>query len=96
MALKAPVNETEYFNATSVCQRYGRRLVDWRRLPSTQRLIKTFEANHKIAVPTQINGMEISEGAYHVGIYVTDTSGNESQVFLEIHIEDDHGDDHDH
>ena len=47
MALKAPVND-EYFNATSVCQRYGRRLVDWRRLPSTQRLIKTFEANQPV------------------------------------------------
>jgi hypothetical protein len=33
--------------------------------------------------------MPVSEGAYHVGIFVTDTSGNQQEFFLEIHIEGD-------
>ena len=45
MSLAAPVDETQYFDATAVCKRYGRRFIDWRRLPSTQRLINNFERN---------------------------------------------------
>ncbi|MFO7721139.1 MAG: DUF4625 domain-containing protein [Gillisia sp.] len=56
-------------------------------IPAGQR---SFEAVHHIDIPTMINGQAISEGTYHLGIYVTDTSGNEEQAFLTIHIEDDH------
>lgn len=62
----------------------------------------SFEAHDHIPVPAEINGQPISEGHYHFGIYVTDTAGNESQAFLELHIEgehdedDDHDEDHDH
>ncbi|GHA37885.1 hypothetical protein GCM10007103_19310 [Salinimicrobium marinum] len=58
----------------------------------------SFEAHHHIAVPAEINGEPVSEGHYHFGVYVTDAAGNESQAFLELHIEarhEDH-DDHDH
>jgi hypothetical protein len=55
----------------------------------------SFEAHHHISVPAEINGEHISEGHYHFGIFVTDAAGNESQAFLELHIEGDH-DDHDH
>lgn len=49
----------------------------------------SFEAIHHIDVPSEINGMPISEGTYHLGIYLTDAAGNEEQAFLEIHIEND-------
>ncbi|WP_168191346.1 MULTISPECIES: DUF4625 domain-containing protein [Antarcticibacterium] len=63
-------------------------------IPAGQR---SFEAEQHIDVPTTFNGEPISEGIYHLGVYVTDTSGNEEQAFLSIHIEGDHGDeDHDH
>lgn len=55
----------------------------------------SFEAHHHIAVPAEINGEHISEGHYHFGVFVTDAAGNESQAFLELHIEGEH-DDHDH
>lgn len=56
---------------------------------------KSFTADHQILIPELINGNPISEGAYHLGVFVTDAAGNEAQAFLEIHIEDDHeGDDH--
>ncbi len=61
----------------------------------------SYEAHEHIAVPAEINGEPISEGHYHFGVFVTDAAGNESQAFVEIHIEagehdhDDH-DDHDH
>ncbi|WP_081912609.1 DUF4625 domain-containing protein [Salegentibacter sp. Hel_I_6] len=55
----------------------------------------SFEAHHHIPVPAEINGAAISEGHYHFGVFVTDAAGNESQAFLELHIEGDH-DDHDH
>ncbi len=47
----------------------------------------SFEAVHHIDIPTEFNEKPISEGAYHVGIYVTDTSGNQQEYFVEIHIE---------
>lgn len=60
----------------------------------------SFEAHHHIAVPAEINGEHISEGHYHFGVFVTDAAGNESQAFLELHIEGEHNDhdhdDHDH
>lgn len=53
----------------------------------------TFDAHEHIDVPAEINGEPISEGHYHFGVYVTDTAGNESQAFLEVHIEGEHEDD---
>jgi hypothetical protein len=55
----------------------------------------SFEAIHHIDVPETIGGVAISEGVYDVGVFVTDAAGNESQAFLEVHIEGDHDDDHD-
>ena len=55
----------------------------------------SFETVHHIAVPEEFKGEHISEGHYHFGVFVTDAAGNESQAFLELHIEGDH-DDHDH
>lgn len=49
--------------------------------------LTSFEADHTITVPTEINETPISEGTYHIGIYVTDTSGNQQEIFVEIHIE---------
>jgi hypothetical protein len=49
----------------------------------------SFDAVHHIDIPTEIDNMPVSEGAYHVGIFVTDTSGNQQEFFLEIHIEGD-------
>lgn len=55
----------------------------------------SFEALQHIYVPAEINGVAISEGHYHFGVYVTDAAGNESQAFLELHIEAGHeGEDH--
>lgn len=56
----------------------------------------SFEAIHHLDVPTQINGETISEGTYHLGIYLTDTAGNEEQAFVEFHLDGDHDGDHDH
>lgn len=53
----------------------------------------SFDAHHVIPVPTELHGEPISEGRYHFGVYVTDTAGNESQAFLELHIEEGHEDD---
>jgi len=55
----------------------------------------SFEALHHIDVPETMGGMAISEGVYDVGVFVTDAAGNESQAFLEVHIEGDHDEDHD-
>lgn len=55
----------------------------------------SFQAEQHIDVPTEVNGEPISEGAYHFGVFLTDTAGNEQQSFLEIHIESG-DDDHDH
>lgn len=49
---------------------------------------KSFTADHEIEIPMMINNKPISEGAYHMGVFLTDAAGNESQVFLEIHIEE--------
>lgn len=50
----------------------------------------SFNADEHIDIPITFNGEPISEGIYHFGIYVTDTSGNEEQAFLSIHIEGEH------
>lgn len=56
-----------------------------------------FHAHEHISIPTEINGQPVSQGHYHFGVFLTDAAGNESQAFLEIHIEEGHGDhDHDH
>lgn len=47
----------------------------------------SFEAVQHIDIPAEKNGMPISEGVYHVGIFVTDKAGNQQEAFLEIHIE---------
>lgn len=58
---------------------------------------KSFTAEQHIDVPTTFNGQPISEGVYHLGVYVTDTAGNEEQAFLSIHIEGEHvEEDHGH
>lgn len=58
-----------------------------------------FEVHEHISVPAEINGQPISEGHYHFGVFLTDAAGNESQAFLELHIEGAHDEeehDHDH
>lgn len=62
-------------------------------IPSGQ---SSFDAHHIIPVPAEIGGEPVSEGHYHFGVYVTDASGNESQAFLELHIEGGHDDADDH
>ncbi|MBZ9730211.1 DUF4625 domain-containing protein [Salegentibacter sp. JZCK2] len=56
----------------------------------------SFTAVQHIEVPETIDGMAISEGVYDVGVFVTDAAGNEAQAFVEVHIEGEHDDDHDH
>ncbi len=46
-----------------------------------------YDAVHHFDIPTEINGNPISEGVYHLGIFVTDASGNQQEQFIEIHIE---------
>lgn len=48
---------------------------------------------HKhIDIPTEVDGVPIVEGHYHLGIFLTDKAGNEQQLFIEIVV----GEDHDH
>ena len=47
---------------------------------------KTFQLEKSIQIPNE----KYKEGHYHLGIIVTDTSGNETQSFIEIVIGDDH------
>ncbi len=54
---------------------------------------KSFTADLHIDIPEMLNGSPISEGAYHFGIFLTDAAGNETQAFVDIHIEDNHEDD---
>lgn len=55
----------------------------------------SFDADHHIEIPAEINGNPISEGAYHLGVFVTDISGNQQEAFVEIHIEE-HSEEHTH
>lgn len=45
-----------------------------------------------IVIPTEINGLPILEGHYHLGIYLIDRAANEQHLFTEIVI----GEDDDH
>ncbi len=49
MALQFRPDPDQYFNATAICRRYGRRFYEWKRLPSTQSLIQQFETDCKKA-----------------------------------------------
>jgi hypothetical protein len=60
MSLAAPVDEAQYFNATAVCQRYGKKFHEWRRLPSTQRLIRTFENKNPVGGESLIYSAVVS------------------------------------
>ncbi len=51
---------------------------------------KNYTANKQIEIPLTVQGIEIAEGHYHLGIYLVDTSGNEQQKFIEIEIHEDH------
>jgi hypothetical protein len=57
----------------------------------------SFDAEHHIDIPTHTNdGVAISEGRYHLGVFLTDAAGNQTEAFREIHIEGDSDHDHDH
>lgn len=43
--------------------------------------------HQEIVIPERIANEAIARGSYHMGIYCTDLSGNESHTFIEIHIE---------
>lgn len=62
-------------------------------IPSGQ---TSYEAHQHIDIPAELNGNPITEGYYHLGIFVTDAAGNQSEAFLQIHIEADADHDHDH
>lgn len=49
--------------------------------------LNSYDAVKHFQIPTEVNGMPISEGAYHLGIFVTDRSGNQQETFIKIHIE---------
>lgn len=49
--------------------------------------LPTFNAQHSISIPTEIEGEPIELGHYHLGIYLIDQSGNEQQKFIEIEVE---------
>ncbi len=51
---------------------------------------KNYTAHKNILVPHTVNGAEIAEGHYHLGIFSVDTSGNEQQLFIEIEIHHEH------
>lgn len=56
----------------------------------------TYDSDRHIDIPLEFNEAPISEGRYHLGVYVTDVAGNEAQAFLEFEIGDDHDEDHAH
>jgi len=58
---------------------------------------KEFALSHKVQIPAE----GITGGHYHLGLYVIDQVGNQTQQFIEIevvnhHEDDDHDHDHDH
>lgn len=58
--------------------------------------LKNTHIHKHIAVPTEITaGLPIKEGAYHLGVYLTDKAGNQQQVFIKIVIGPG-GEDHTH
>ena len=50
---------------------------------------KIYELDKKINIPTTQNGEVLTNGHYHLGIFVLDKAGNQQQVFVEIYIGDD-------
>lgn len=46
--------------------------------------LKNTHVHHHIAIPTEINGIPITEGIYHLGVYLVDKAGNQQQIFVEI------------
>lgn len=52
----------------------------------------SFEAVHHIDIPIELDGEALSEGAYHLSVFVTDAAGNQQEAFVNFEI----GDDHDH
>lgn len=50
---------------------------------------KVYNFHHHIAIPSIQNGMPLTPGHYHLGIFALDKSGNQAQVFVEIYIGDD-------
>lgn len=54
--------------------------------------LKNMSIHEHIVVPTEVDGVPIVEGHYHLGIFLTDKAGNEQQHFIEIVV----GEDHDH
>lgn len=55
-------------------------------IPSGQ---KEYAFMHKVQVPTE----GITDGHYHLGLYLIDKAGNQSQTFIEIDVVD-HGHEH--
>ncbi len=54
--------------------------------------LQNAEIHKHVPIPTEIGGLPIEEGHYHLGIFLTDKAGNQQQLFIEILI----GEDHDH
>ena len=51
---------------------------------------RTMDVHRDIPIPTMINGKPIKRGEYHFGVYALDAAGNQSLVFRDIYILDDH------
>lgn len=49
---------------------------------------KEVTINITIQIPEKVGDADIAHGEYHIGIYCTDASNNESVEFIEIHIEE--------
>ena len=49
--------------------------------------VKNILIKHReFIIPETIDGLPLAEGDYHLGIYVTDVSGNENHLFINIEI----------
>lgn len=46
--------------------------------------LKNMSIHEHIPIPTEVDGVPIAEGHYHLGIFLTDKAGNEQQLFTEI------------
>ncbi|UYW01219.1 DUF4625 domain-containing protein [Flavobacterium agricola] len=47
---------------------------------------KVYELQHAVTIPLLQNDEPLTDGHYHLGIFVLDKSGNQAQVFTEIYI----------
>lgn len=54
----------------------------------------SFDAVHHIEIPTELDGAPLSEGAYHLSVFVTDAAGNQQEAFVDFEIGDEHEDEH--